>query len=93
MALDLLYSEWFLVWLIDYILVEWNWVIRVELLVEWVHSEVISIGKCCCTLNVFDFRAVSLGRVSRSGSLPYPRYMSSSLAPEWIGVRVEKVLS
>jgi len=52
------------------------------------HPEVISVGRCCCPLNVFDCRAVSLGRVSRSGLLPYPRYMSSSLAPEWFWVRV-----
>ena len=80
-------------WSSEYILVEWNWVIRVKCF--WssgLHSEVITVGRCCCTLNVFDFRAVSLGRVSRSGPLPYPRYMSSSLAPEWIGVRVEKGL-
>ena len=86
MTLDLLYSEWFLIRSNDYILVEWNWVIRVELLVEWWHSEVISVGRCCCTLYVLDSRAVSLGRVSRSGLLPYPRYMSSSLGPEWIEV-------
>ena len=42
------------------------------------HSEVIPVGGCCCALNVVDLRVVSLGRVSRSGLLPYPRYMSSS---------------
>ena len=35
---------------------------------------------------------MSLGRVSRSGLLPYPRYMSLSLVPEWIRVRVGKRL-
>ena len=54
------------------------------------HFKVISVGAFCWTLNVFDSRAVSLGRVSRSGLIPYARYMSSSLAPEWIEVRVKK---
>ena len=53
-------------------------------------SGVISVGIFCCTLHVSDFRVVSLGRVSRSGLRPYPRYVSSSLAPEWIEVRVKK---
>ena len=44
----------------------------------------------CWSLNAFDCRSVSLGGVSRSGLRPYPRYMSSSLAPEWIEIRVEK---
>ena len=56
------------------------------------HLEVIPVGRICCPLNVFDYRAVSLGRVLRSGILPYPRYMSSSLAPEWFWVRVEMEL-
>ena len=56
------------------------------------HPEVISVNRICCPLNVFDCRAVSLGRVLRSGLLPYPRYMSSSLAPEWFWVRVEMEL-
>ena len=65
----------------EYILVEWNWVFRVECFwsSEWY-----------CPLNIPDFKVMSLGRVSRSGLLPYPRYMSSSLALEWFRVRVEK---
>ena len=35
---------------------------------------------------------VSLIRYFGSGLLPYPRYISSSLAPEWIEVRVRKEL-
>ena len=56
------------------------------------HSEVISVGRRCCTSNAFTSRAMSLRMVSRSGLLPYPRYMSSSLAPEWIRVRVGRRL-
>ena len=33
---DLLRFEWFVVWSNDYIIVEWNLVIRVEPMVEWV---------------------------------------------------------
>ena len=36
------------------------------------------------------WHAVSLGRVYRSCLGPYPKYISPSLAPEWIGVRVKK---
>jgi hypothetical protein len=44
-----------------------------------------------CNLVIFKFsNVVSLGRVCRSGLRPYPRYISPSLAPEWIGVRVKK---
>ena len=63
---------------------------------EWIlvssglHFRVIPVGIFCSSLDVFDSRAVSLGRVSRSGLRPYPRYMSSSLAPKWIEVRVKK---
>ena len=56
------------------------------------HSEVIPVGENCCALNAVDLRVVTLGRASWSGLLPYPRYMSSSLAPEWIEVRVRKEL-
>ena len=55
-----------------------------------VHLGVVSIGIFCLFLNVFDSRAVSSGRVSRTGLRPYPRYMSSSLAPKWIEARVKK---
>ena len=41
-----------------------------------------------CSLQVFN--EVPLGRTCRSGLWPYPRYISPSLAPEWIGVRVRK---
>ena len=33
-----------------------------------------------------------MGRVLRTGPCPYPRYIASSLAPEWIEVRVGKEL-
>ena len=56
------------------------------------YLEVTSVDRICCPLNVFDYRAVSLGGVLRSGLLPYPRYMSSSLAPKWFWVRVEMEL-
>ena len=80
-ALDLLYSEWFFVWLSEYSFVEWTWIFWVECLwsSEWWYPS-----------NAYDFRPMSLGRVSRSGLWPYPRYMSSSLASEWFRVRVEK---
>ena len=54
------------------------------------HSEVIPVGGNDCALNDADIWVVSLGRASRLGPLPYPRYMSSSLAPEWIEDRVKK---
>ena len=88
-TLDLLFFEWFLVWSNEYILVEWNWAIRVNPQSSGLSPVVISVGRICCPLNVLDCRAVSLGRVLRSGLLPYPRYMSSSLSPEWFWVRVE----
>ena len=43
-------------------------------------------------LNFFASRTRTLGRTYRSGLLPYPRSMSSSLAPEWIEVRVKRRL-
>ena len=55
-------------------------------------SKVIPVGACCYVLNIVDLRVVSLGRASRPGLLPYPRCMSSSLAPEWIEVPGEKRL-
>ena len=67
MAFDLLYSEWFFMWSSDYVLVEWNWDIRVGLLVEWIVLPSVSVGILCHTLNVLGLRVVSLGRVSRSG--------------------------
>ena len=56
------------------------------------YLEVIPVGRYCCPLNVFECRVMSLGGVSRSGLLPYPRYMSSSLALEWFRIRVEMEL-
>jgi hypothetical protein len=68
-------------WSSEYTPVEWNWAFRVECF--W-------SSRWYCPLNIPDFRVMFLGRTSRSGLLPYPRYMPSSLAPEWFRVRVEK---
>ena len=43
-------------------------------------------------LNFFASKTRTLGRTYRLGLLPYPRSMSSSLAPEWIEVRVKRRL-
>ena len=43
-------------------------------------------------LNFFASRTRTLGRTYRSGLSPYPRSMSSSLAPEWIEVPVKRRL-
>ena len=83
-TLGILYSEWILVWSSGIGISEWN------IWSSGLHSKVVSVGIFSWPLNVFDFRAVSLGRASRSGLRPYPRYMSLSLAPEWIEVRVKK---
>ena len=63
------------------VMVEWHWFFRVECLWSsgWWYP-----------LNASGFRVMSLGRVSRSGLWPYPRSISSSLAPEWIEVRVKR---
>ena len=70
MTLDLLYSEWYgrmiISWSNGIGLSEWNcWS-------SGLHSEEIPVGGNCCALNVVDLWVVSLGRVSRSGLLPYP---------------------
>ena len=50
------------------------------------------LGPLYLLLNLFASRTRTLGRRYRSGLLPYPRSMSSSLAPEWIEVRVKRRL-
>ena len=92
MTLDLLYTEWFFMQSCEYVVVEWNWGIRVNLLSSGLYLRMIPVGILYWSLSAFDCRSVSLGGVSRSGLGPYPRYMSSSLAPECIEVRVEKRL-
>ena len=47
----------------------------------------IPVGGNYCALNEADLWVVSLGRAPRSGPLPYPRFMSLTLAAEWIMVR------
>ena len=79
-----LYSRMVIHWSNRIGLSEWNcWS-------SGLHSEEIPVSGNCCALNVADLWVVSLGRASRSGPLPYPRYMSSSLALEWIEVQGKK---
>ena len=51
-----------------------------------------SLGPLYLLLNLFASRTRTLGRRYRSGLLPYPRSMSSSLASKWIEVRVKRRL-